>query len=95
MPKGLSEVPVSQLRAYIDPETLPFENTASLEPPRERILGQERASDAIKFGMGMKERGYHIFITGPAKAGLTYAARTYIEEQAKKESKAEADGISA
>lgn len=33
----------------------------------------------------MKENNYHIFIAGPPKAGLTYAARTYLEEQAKKE----------
>lgn len=85
MPKAFVEVPVEELRAGIDPESLPFENTASLDPPTEKILGQERASDAIKFGMGMKEKGYHIFIAGPSKAGLTYAARTYVEEQAKKE----------
>jgi lon-related putative ATP-dependent protease len=85
MSKYFQEVPVSELRASIDPASLPFDNTASLEPPRERILGQERASDAIRFGMGMKGRGYHIFIAGPSKAGLTYTARTYIEEQAKKE----------
>ncbi len=87
MSREIFELPACQLRVYIDPASLPFESTASLEPPKERILGQERASDAIKFGMGMKESGYHIFIAGPAKAGLTYAARTYIEEQAKKEAK--------
>ena len=85
MPKQFPEVPVNELRAYVDPESLPFESTASLEPPKERILGQERASDAIKFGMGMKENNYHIFIAGPSKAGLTYTARTYLEDQAKKE----------
>ena len=85
MPKPFRELPVDQLRAHIDPESLSFESTADLKPPEEPILGQVRASDAIKFGMGMKAEGYHIFIAGPAKAGLTYAARTYIEEQAKKE----------
>ncbi len=85
MPKKLSDLRVEELRAYVDPQSLPFENTASLDPPKERILGQERASDAIKFGMGMKVNNYHIFIAGPSKAGLTYAARTYLEEQAKKE----------
>ncbi|MBN1104184.1 MAG: AAA family ATPase, partial [Deltaproteobacteria bacterium] len=85
MPKSFPEVPLSRLRATIDPQSLPFETTASLEPPAERILGQDRASDAIKFGMGMRGRGYHIFIAGPPKAGLTYTARTYIEEQARKE----------
>lgn len=87
MPKQFREVQVEELRGHVDPESLPFENTASLEPPKERILGQARASDAIKFGMGMKENNYHIFIAGPSKAGLTYAARTYLEEQAKKEPK--------
>ena len=85
MPKQFREVPIEELRGHVDPESLPFENTASLEPPKERILGQDRASDAIKFGMGMKENNYHIFIAGPSKAGLTYTARTYLEEQAKKE----------
>ena len=85
MPKQFQEVPIEELRVRVDPESLPFENTASLEPPKERILGQDRASDAIKFGMGMKENNYHIFIAGPSKAGLTYTARTYLEEQAKKE----------
>ena len=85
MSKQVLEMPFSELRGYVDVTSLPFEHTGLLEPPEERILGQERASDAIKFGMGMKSSGYHIFIAGPSKAGLTYAARTYIEEQAKKE----------
>jgi lon-related putative ATP-dependent protease len=85
MGKEFPEVRVSELRAHVDPQSLSFESTASLQPPVERLLGQERASDAIKFGMGMKENNYHIFITGPSKAGLTYAARTYLEAQAKKE----------
>ena len=85
MQKRFPEVPANQLRVHIDPSSLPFDNTSSLDPPEEKILGQERASDAIKFGMGMKTSGYHIFIAGPSKAGLTYAARTYLEDQAKKE----------
>jgi lon-related putative ATP-dependent protease len=79
------ELPFTELRGYVDAASLPFDHTGLLETPEEKILGQERASDAIKFGMGMKTGGYHIFIAGPSKAGLTYAARTYIEEQAKTE----------
>lgn len=79
------ELPLSELRAHVDGASLPFENTGELQPPQEKIIGQERASDAIRFGMGMKSSGYHIFIAGPSKAGLTYAARAYIEEQARKE----------
>jgi lon-related putative ATP-dependent protease len=85
MVKEFPEVPVSELRFRVDSQSLPFENTSTLEPPVERVLGQERASDAIKFGMGMRARGYHIFVAGHPKTGLTYIAKTYIEEQAKKE----------
>jgi len=86
MVKKVAELPANQLRGCVDPESLRFENTASLEPLKELVLGQERATDAMKFGMGMKTSGYHIFIAGPPKTGLTYIARTYIEERAKKES---------
>jgi lon-related putative ATP-dependent protease len=85
MPKKFPEVTVDKLRAHVDPQSLSLESTSSLEPPAEPLLGQERAIDAIKFGMGIKEHNYHIFIAGPSKAGLTYAARTYLQEQAKKE----------
>lgn len=79
------EVPIEKLRANIDPESLPFENTANLELPEDSVLGQDRAKDAIRFGIGIKADGYHIYIAGPSKAGLTYMAKVYLEEQAKKE----------
>jgi len=86
MPEIVQGLPPHELRAHFDDDLLSFETTASLEAPADRVVGQERAIDAIKFGMGMKESGYNIFIAGPAKAGLTYTARTYIEDQARKES---------
>ncbi|MBW1998915.1 MAG: AAA family ATPase [Deltaproteobacteria bacterium] len=85
MPKNHREVPPENLRITIKPEALPFEDTSALEPPTDPVLGQERASDAIKFGIGMKEDGYHIYVAGPPKTGLTYIAKTHLEEQAKKE----------
>ena len=85
MAQKIPELPITDLRSYVDEASLPFEHTGLLERLEEKILGQERASDAIRFGMGMKSGGYHIFIAGPSKAGLTYAAKTYIEEQAAKE----------
>jgi lon-related putative ATP-dependent protease len=85
MPKQFPEVPITELRAYIDPESIPFETTASLEAPEIGVVGQERAIEAIQFGMGMKESGYNIFIAGPSRAGLTYIARTFLEKQAKEE----------
>ncbi|QCQ21561.1 Lon protease family protein [Desulfoglaeba alkanexedens] len=85
MPGKFPEIPAQELRAFVDPATLPFETTASIEPLEGGVVGQERGIDAIKFGMGMKESGYNIFVAGPPKTGLTYIARTFLEEQAKKE----------
>ncbi len=79
------EVPIEKLRATIDPNELSFNSTEELSLPDEPVLGQERAKDAIKFGIGIKASDYHIYIAGPPKAGLTYIAKVYLEEQAKKE----------
>jgi hypothetical protein len=85
MSKKVNELSAAQLRVHIDPENFDFEHTGLLDPLKNRVLGQERAIDAIKFGMGMKTKNYHIFIAGPQNTGLTYADRTYLEEQAKDE----------
>jgi lon-related putative ATP-dependent protease len=85
MPDIVQGLSPHELRAHFEDDLLSFDTTASLEAPADRVVGQERAIDAIKFGMGMKESGYNIFIAGPAKAGLTYTARTFIEDQAGQE----------
>lgn len=85
MNRSFPEVPADELRGRVDPESLTFNHTGELESLEERILGQQRATHAIKFGMGMKEDGYHIYIAGPDKAGLTYTAKVFLEEQAEKE----------
>ncbi len=85
MSETVRGLPAHELRAHFEDDLLSFETTASLDGEADRVVGQDRAIDAIKFGMGMKTSGYNIFIAGPAKAGLTYTARTYIEAQAAKE----------
>ncbi len=76
------KLPVEQLRAKVDPQFFPFDSTQGLQPPEMRVVGQERAIDAIRFGMKIKKKGYNLFIAGPSKAGLTFVAKTFIEEQA-------------
>ncbi|MHC1729788.1 MAG: Lon protease family protein [Syntrophobacteraceae bacterium] len=79
------ELSVEQLRTHVDPHSLPFESTASLKDLELKIVGQERAIDAIRFGVGIKKKGYNLFIAGPAKVGLTFIAKTFVEEQARQE----------
>jgi lon-related putative ATP-dependent protease len=85
MAKKFKEVPVDLLYARIDPETLGFDTTESLCPPEEGVVAQDRAIEAIKFGMGMKDVDYNIFVAGQPKTGLTYIARTFLEKTAKAE----------
>ena len=85
MAKKFKEVPVDLLFSRIDPETLGFDTTESLCPPEEGVVAQDRAIEAIKFGMGMKDVDYNIFVAGQPKTGLTYIARTFLEKTAKEE----------
>ena len=85
MAKKFKEVPVDLLYARIDPNTLGFDTTESLCPPEEGVVAQDRAIEAIKFGMGMKDVDYNIFVAGQPKTGLTYIARTFLEKTAKAE----------
>lgn len=79
------ELRADELRATINPDDLPFETTEELNEETIPVLGQDRGVDAIRFGMGMKADGYNIFVAGPQKTGLTYIARTLLEEQARRE----------
>jgi len=83
--KKFKEVPVDQLYARIEPDSLGFQTTESLCPPEEGVVAQDRAIEAIKFGMGMKDVDYNIFVAGQPNTGLTYIARTFLEKTAKGE----------
>ena len=81
MPKKASyeEVPLEKLRWRLDPATLPFESTDDLEPLTE-IVGQKRAVEAFKFGMGIDSQGYNVFVTGMAGTGRMSTVRKMLEE---------------
>ena len=51
-----------------DLSRLPFQTTAELEDEFE-YLGQKRAMDALKFGIGIKHDGYNLFVLGSTGLG--------------------------
>jgi predicted ATP-dependent protease len=61
-------VAAENLRHVCDPAQFDFRDTAEL-PPLEAVIGQERAVQAIDFGLSMKSAGYNIFVTGPVGTG--------------------------
>ncbi len=86
MPKKSSypEVPLENLRWRLDPATLPFKTTDDLNPLKE-IIGQKRAVEAFKFGMGIDRQGYNVFVTGRAGTGRMSTVRKLLQEISKKD----------
>ena len=72
------ELSPEQLRRVFDPQTVGVETTESLDP-REGIIGQERASSALHFGLGMKEEGFNIYVAGPPGSGKMTAVSAFLE----------------
>jgi hypothetical protein len=81
MPKPLTP---EQMAHRTDPASLGFKTTDELEPLDE-ALGQERAIEAIRFGIGMRQEGYNMFALGPNGIGKHRMIRLILEDQAEKE----------
>ena len=79
------ELHYSQLKKKCNPEDFTFQTTKELQP-LEGIIGQERAVKAFNFGLGVKLKGYNIYMSGPSGAGKTTYASQKVKEVAAEES---------
>lgn len=77
------ELKPSELRKICDPGIFKFKNTSELKPLDE-VIGQQRAVQAIEFGLNMKDRSYNIFVTGLAGTGKSTIVRDLVTKHAKK-----------
>lgn len=59
----------SQLRITIDPASLGFSDTSELLQHPLSWIGQERAEMATRFGLGMTQPDYHLFVLGEVGSG--------------------------
>ena len=78
----VKELAPEQLCNVCDPATLELLPREGF-PFLRSIVGQERAVEALEFGLGIRQRGFHIYVGGPPGTGKATAIRTYLEEQAK------------
>lgn len=78
----VNELSAEKLRKECDPKLMRCETTQGLTPLQE-IIGQERAVRALKFGLGIKERGFNIYVAGFPGTGRTTAVKNFLEEVAK------------
>jgi lon-related putative ATP-dependent protease len=74
-------LPPELLRAVCDPDQFQFQTTAALEPVDE-VIGQERAIEAILFGVAIRRPGFNVFAFGPAGTGKRTAVHHFLRRQA-------------
>ncbi|HHH35975.1 MAG TPA: ATP-dependent protease [Gammaproteobacteria bacterium] len=71
----------AELYRRCDPGQLGFRTTAELED-LEQPVGQDRALEALRFGIGIRREGYNLFVLGPSGIGKYTVVRQYLERQA-------------
>jgi len=78
----ITKLPVEKLRNVCDANFLHCESTHDLIPLSE-IIGQERAVRALKFGLGIKDHGFNMYVAGYPGTGRKTAVKSFVEAQAK------------
>ena len=75
----VKELDAKQLRYTCDPSSFGFKTTAELEP-LDRIIGQERAIEALKLGLGIKDakNRYNIYVAGDPGTGKLSAVEHFL-----------------
>ncbi len=74
-------LPANLLAPNVDPGRLGFKDTSEVEPLDETI-GQERAVEALEFGLQMKSPGFNVFVSGPVGTGKSTLVRQMVKRLA-------------
>jgi lon-related putative ATP-dependent protease len=75
----IKELPVENYRKYCDPQSMGCESSAEIGNTQ-AIIGQERAVCALRFGLGIKEKGFNIYVSGLPGTGRTTTITRFLEE---------------
>lgn len=75
------ELRPDELRRTCDPSQFSFESTAELTELSE-IIGQERATRAIDFGIEIPCQGYNIYALGPSGSGRATVLKEFLQRKA-------------
>lgn len=76
------ELSAEQLRRRAPLDHLPFTSTADA-PELDEIIGQERATRAIEFGIDIPYYGYNMFAMGPVGTGKTSTITRFLQHKAR------------
>src|SRR4030067_312452 len=80
----VNELSAEKIRQVCDASFMHCETTEGRAPLRE-IIGQERAVRALKFGIGIRDHGFNIYVAGWPGTGRTTAVKNFVEEIARSE----------
>lgn len=79
-------VPPQHLYQVCDPAQFAFQSTAELES-LEALIGQARATEAVRFGAGIRREGYNLFVLGPAGVGKRSLVNQLLAQKAGSEAR--------
>ncbi|PSQ69914.1 MAG: ATP-dependent protease, partial [Bacteroidetes bacterium QH_2_64_26] len=77
----IDALPSDALRQRFDPSDFDFETTDDLSAETE-VVGQDRAVEALNFGMSIDAAGYNVFALGPTGTGRRELVQHLLEEEA-------------
>jgi lon-related putative ATP-dependent protease len=77
----VTELTADKVYKLCDPDDLGCDTSQELTA-LETIVGQDRAIRAMQFGLGIKEKGFNIYVSGMPGTGRTTAVRRYLEDMA-------------
>lgn len=72
----------SQLYRHCDLDDIPFALSSEADECTQPGIGQERALEAIEFGIGMPHRFYNLYLLGSIGLGKHAALRQFLDAQA-------------
>jgi hypothetical protein len=77
----ISELGIEKLNKNCDPAMLGCQASDELAGPQ-AMIGQQRALRALRFGLGIQELGFNIYVAGLPGTGRTTAVKRFLEELA-------------
>ncbi len=77
-----NEVPYKKLKYVCNPDVFNFETTDEIKANYKGI-GQDRAIEALEFGLQIDTRGFNVYLEGPTGTGKTTYTKNYLLKLAK------------
>jgi lon-related putative ATP-dependent protease len=80
----MTALAADDLRRECPTDTFDFDSTEDV-PPLEGVIGQERATRAISFGMDVDSPGYHVYALGEPGTGRIDSIKNFLENRSEDE----------